>query len=81
MMDLMASLENVPAYIDDLLIMTRETLDDHLLKIETVLTRLRNTGLKVNTAKSLFYNHEIEYLGYILTREGSKPQPKKVEAS
>jgi hypothetical protein len=48
--------------------------------METVLTRLRDTGLKVNAAKSSFCAHEIEYLGYILTREGIKPQPKKVQA-
>jgi hypothetical protein len=28
----------------------------------------------------LFCAHKIEYLGYILTREGIKPQPKKVQA-
>jgi hypothetical protein len=48
--------------------------------METVLTRLRDAGLKVNAAKSLFCAHEIEYLGYILTREGIKPQPQKVQA-
>jgi hypothetical protein len=48
--------------------------------METVLTRLRDARLKVNAAKSLFCAHEIEYLGYILTREGIKPQPKKVQA-
>ncbi len=47
--------------------------------MEAVLTRLRDTGLKVNAAKSLSCAHEIEYLGYILTREGIKPQPKKVQ--
>jgi hypothetical protein len=36
--------------------------------------------LKVNAAKSFFCTHEIEYLGYILTRGGIKPQPKKVQA-
>jgi hypothetical protein len=66
--------------MDDLLIITRRTLDKHLQKIETVLTRLRDAGLKVNAAKSLFCAHEIEYLGCILTREGIKPQPKKVQA-
>ncbi len=30
--------------------------------------------------KSSFCAHEIEYLGYILTRKGIKPQPKKVQA-
>jgi hypothetical protein len=36
--------------------------------------------LTVNAAKSFICTHEIEYLGYILTREGIKPQPKKVQA-
>jgi hypothetical protein len=53
-MDLMASHEYVQAYIDDLLIITRRILDDHLSKIETVPTRLCDAGLKVNAAKSLF---------------------------
>ena len=48
--------------------------------METVLTRLRDAGLKVNAAKSLFCAHEIEYLGYIVTRKEIKPQPKKVQA-
>jgi hypothetical protein len=80
MMDLMASLDYVRAYIDDLLIITRGTLDDHHSKLEKVLTRLCDAGLKVNAAKSFFCTHEIEYLGYILTRKGIKPQPKKVQA-
>jgi hypothetical protein len=66
----MASLDYVRAYIDDLLIITRGTLEDHLSKIDTVVTRLRNARLKVNAAKSFFCTHKIEYLGYILTDEG-----------
>ena len=45
-----------------------------------MITRLHDAGLKVNAAKSSFCAHEIEYLGYILTREGIKPQSKKVQA-
>jgi hypothetical protein len=66
--------------MDNLSIITRGILDEHLQKMETVLTRLCYAGLKVNGAKSLFCAHEIEYLGYILTRDGIKPQPKKVQA-
>jgi hypothetical protein len=44
MMDLMASLEYGQAYIDDLLVITRGALDDHLFKIETELIRLCNSG-------------------------------------
>jgi hypothetical protein len=49
-------------------------------KMETVLTRLCDAGLKVNAAKSSFCAHEIEYFGYILTRDRIKPQSKKGQA-
>ncbi len=70
----------VRAYIDDLLVITRGTLEDHLEKLGEVLRRLREAGLKVNAAKLFFCTHEIVYLGYILTRGGIKPQQKKVQA-
>jgi hypothetical protein len=47
MMDLMEALEYLRAYIDDLLCTTRGILEDHLDKLEEVLKRLRNAGLKV----------------------------------
>jgi len=63
------------------LCITRGTLEDHLVdKLEEVLKRLRDAGLKVNAAKSFFCAHEIKYLGYMLTRGGIKPQMKKVQA-
>ncbi len=37
--------------------------------------------LKINATKSVFCVQETEYLGYILTRGGIKPQPKKVQAT
>ncbi len=77
MMDLMEALEYVRAYIDNLLVITRGTLEDHLYKLRKVLRRLHEAGLKVNAAKSLFCTHKTEYLGYILTRGGIKPQPKE----
>ncbi len=80
MMDLMEALEYVRAYIDDLLCITRGTLEDHLDKLEEVLKRLRDAGLKVNAAKSFFCAHEIKYPGYMLTRGCIKPQIKKVQA-
>ncbi len=37
-------------------------------------------GLKVNAEKSTFCKLEIEYLGYILPRDGIKPQSNKLQA-
>ena len=48
----MEALEYVRAYIDDLLVITKGTLEDHLRKLREVLRRLRGAGLTINTVKS-----------------------------
>jgi hypothetical protein len=80
MLELMESLEYVRAYLDDLLCISKLSLEDHLEKLEEVLRRLWDAGLKVNAAKLTFCALEIEYLGYVLTREGIQPQSNKVQA-
>ncbi len=80
MSELMAALEFVRTYLDDLLCITRASLEDHLEKLRLVLTRLQDAGLKINADKSKFCAHETEYLGYVLTRDGIKPQINKVQA-
>jgi hypothetical protein len=76
----MESLEYVRAYLDDLLCISKLSLEDHLEKLEEVLRQLCDAGLKVNAAKSTFCTLEIEYLGYVLTRDGITPQRNKVQA-
>jgi hypothetical protein len=79
-MTLMESLVYVQAYIDNLLCISRESFDNHLDKLEEVLKQLRDAGLKVNADKSAFCALEIEYLGYVLSKDGIKPQSNKVQA-
>jgi hypothetical protein len=50
MSELMESLEYVRAYLDDLLCISKISLEDHLEKLEEVLRQLRDAGLKVNAA-------------------------------
>jgi hypothetical protein len=59
---------------------SKSSLEDHREKLEEVLRRLCYAGLKVKTEKPTFCALEIEYLGYILTRDGIKPQSNKVQA-
>eukprot|EP00804_Cyclotella_cryptica_P015818 CCRYP_006329-RA/>CCRYP_006329-RA protein AED:0.35 eAED:0.21 QI:0/-1/0/1/-1/1/1/0/390 len=80
MSELMVALELVRTHLDDLLCITRASLDDHLNHLRSILTRLQDAGLRVNAPKSKFCAVETEYLGYILTRTGIKPQPNKVQA-
>eukprot|EP00804_Cyclotella_cryptica_P027451 CCRYP_008864-RA/>CCRYP_008864-RA protein AED:0.29 eAED:0.29 QI:0/0/0/1/1/1/2/245/709 len=80
MSELMATLEFVQTYLDDLLCISKGNLEDHLNKLRRVFIRLRDAGLTVNARKSSFCAMETEYLGYVLSRDGIKPQPKKVQA-
>ena len=69
------SLEYVRTYLDDILVISNGSFEDHLdKKIKVVLHRLSDVGLKVNAKKCMFCTDEIEYLGYVLTRNGIKPQ-------
>ena len=52
MMNLMEAQKYVRAYINDLLVITKGVLEDHVDKLRGVLRRLREAGLKVNAAKS-----------------------------
>jgi hypothetical protein len=51
-----------------------------LEKLEQVLNRLSQAGLKINAVKSCFGRTTLEYLGYNITREGIRPSQKKVDA-
>ena len=77
---LMQDLEYVRQYLDDLLILNSGDWKDHLTKLERVFQRLKKAGLKVNAKKSSFGKTEVEYLGYIITRNGVKPDSKKIDA-
>jgi hypothetical protein len=80
MSDLLGDLDYARVYIDDILVTSSGTFDDHLDKLHEVLTRLECAGFRGNVRKCTFAKHELEYLGFWVTRQGIQPQPKKVEA-
>jgi len=55
MSTLFHDLENVRAYINDLLVLATGTWEEHLVQLEEVLIRLQKSGLKVNAKKSFFW--------------------------
>jgi putative transposase len=80
MYKIFSDLEYVRVCIDNLLVTSCSTFEEHLQRLELVFSRLSETRLKVNANKSHFAVSEIEYLGYWITRNGIQPVPKKVEA-
>lgn len=66
-------------YIDDIVIFGKD-IDETMKNIETILSRLQEANLKVNLEKTQFLKTEVEFLGYVITPEGIRTDPKKVEA-
>ena len=68
---------HVFVYLDDIVIAI-ETFKEHLVWLEFMLKRLADAGLKVNEEKCEFCCSRISYLGFLLDREGLRPDPEKV---
>ena len=66
-------------YIDDILIFAN-SFEEHLSRLQTVFQRLRQAKLKLKLTKCHFLLPQVEFLGHIVSREGVKPNPAKVEA-
>ena len=54
MSSLMDTLEYVRAYLDDLLVISKKSFDNHLEKLKVAIKQLQIAGLKVNATKSTF---------------------------
>ena len=80
MSSLMEGMEFVRTYLDDLLVLTCGTIEDHLDKLTQVFKQLNDSGLWVQIKKCKFCAPEVEYLGYHISRNSIGPQPRKIEA-
>lgn len=64
--------------MDDLIIIS-ENFKQHLRLVEKVLKRLQEVGLKVNREKCEFAYSSVTYLGYLLDKDGLRPDPERVK--
>ena len=73
----MDNLEFVRVYPEIFLVITSRSFEKHFAKVEEVMKWLQSAGLKCNIDKCKFVVPKLKYLGYIIMREGIKPDPKK----
>lgn len=66
-------------YIDDIIIFGPDE-QTHLSNMETVFETLQKANMKVQSNKCEFLKREVQYLGFIISTEGIKTNPSKVEA-
>ena len=70
--------ERCLVYMDDIIIYS-PTIHDHISRLTEVFKRLRKANLKIQPDKCEFLRKEVAYLGHLITQDGVKPNPAKVE--
>lgn len=66
-------------YIDDILIFA-ENEEEHDLRLECVLSKLKNAGVQLNKEKSEIKVRSVTFLGHVLNENGIKPSEERISS-
>ena len=66
-------------YLDDIIIFSDNGLD-HLEHLKIVFHRLKEAGLKMEHSKCDFFKSEIHYLGHLISADGIRLLPNKLDS-
>ena len=65
-------------YLDDILIFSKNP-EEHQEHLELVIERLRHTNLYANLQKCEFFKPKLEYLRFLINKDGIRIDPVYVE--
>ena len=66
-------------YLDDNVVFST-TVQQHLERLDLVLSRLQNEGLKAKLSKCTFFQRKVKYLRHVVSDQGVATDPSKIEA-
>ena len=66
-------------YLDDIIVFAK-TQEEAITRLGTVFQKLREVGLKLQPSKCELFKTSLLYLGHIVSEDGIRTNPKKVEA-
>ena len=73
-------MKNVLSISDIVIVGFEEDSSNHDKALKELLERARSKNHKFNPDKLVIHAQEISFFGHIITRDGVKPDPKKIEA-
>jgi hypothetical protein len=71
--------KGVLVFFDDILVYSRNQ-EDHIQHLNRVLSIMKDNRLFAKESKCVFGGRAVEYLGHIISKEGVKTDPSKIEA-
>ncbi|CAC5366945.1 unnamed protein product [Mytilus coruscus] len=77
--NLLQGIPRVVVRVDDILV-TESSKSEHLDNLETVLSKLQESGMRLIKDKCVFLAPEVVYLGHIIDQHGIYPVESKVKA-
>lgn len=77
--EVLAGLDFCFPYIDDILVFST-SLDEHKHHLRQLFRRLSEHGLVVNSSKSVFGESTVTFLGYEVSKDGTRPLPERITA-
>ena len=76
----LVGLQNTYCFLDDIIVVSRGSKDDHLKLVYKCLKKLDEDNLRINLPKCHFAKTEIEWLGHKFTQSGIAPLESKTAA-
>ena len=72
-------IEGMLVFLNDILV-TSKSEEEHLKRLDLVLTRLEEHRLRLNVSKCAFLQQQVEYLGHLIDADGLHPTESKAAA-
>jgi len=75
----LSGIENLEKVVDDMLAYDAG-FPEHVARVWTVLSRCRAQGITLNPTKFRFAEDEVKFVGFIVSRQGTRADPRKIAA-
>ena len=66
-------------YLDDVILIS-SSFDEHIKLLNNVFFRLKSANLTINYGKCQFFRDSLNYLGFVVDKDGLRTNPDKVKA-
>ena len=66
-------------YLDDAIVFSGESFDEHLDRLRMVFRRLKDSGIKLSPGKCSLFKRRVKYVGHIVSANGIEADDDKIQ--